>query len=193
MGMWGLWARELQLAQEQQANPTPLSFTAHFPAWAWGEFGSRVSELRPCAMADRSGGKHTVWTCPDRLAHPLTMQPPRALVLLLHNACAVPTPETGHTEPGGGGPALRLPRVPSRGPADREALVCHGARALPLVPSLELRFSFVPGGSEEQAQVRSGVRMLSSGCCPTKRRLASKQYGLCRRLWSQGGQQARPT
>lgn len=79
MGMWGLWARELQLAQEQQANPTPLSFTARFPAWAWGEFRSRVSELRPCAMADRSGGKHTVWTCPDRLAHPLAMQLPGPL------------------------------------------------------------------------------------------------------------------
>ncbi|KAM4805440.1 thiosulfate:glutathione sulfurtransferase [Urocitellus parryii] len=53
MGIQGLWAQELQIAQERQAYPVPLSFTAHFWQGTLGSSKGAVGTLREAVLCFR--------------------------------------------------------------------------------------------------------------------------------------------
>lgn len=90
MGTQGLWARELHTAQERQADPMPLPFTAYFWRGTWdsGEFGKCVFELRPVAWQSAVSGVRPCGHAPTALPAP-TAQPPGPGAPLAHGPCCL--------------------------------------------------------------------------------------------------------
>lgn len=176
MGIQGLWA--LQPCSQDCTPPRSSRLTwapfLHCPLLARTGLG----ELRgacPEALWYSSLQGCDTWKCPDSLA-----QPHRAALgpgAPPHSACAGSMLSTGRTEVGG---RPVLAHSASRGFAEQCCSGYPGNRELALVlPTLELR----------AAPEDAGEQMLSSGCCPRRRRLALSR-GLRSSLWSQGEPQA---